>query len=141
MAKHQHEHVLRAIAEGKRVQFNTNVGIHSGWVDMGSRAENNPINQPHWSWRIAGETLPVIRIGAVDVPEPLRAELPDGTDYFVVSAQQVELCTWQGSAWDLAALEGGFAHVERDSAELHRAALLVLNSQRGHSKPLELLNA
>lgn len=54
MAEHKHAAVLRAIADGKDVQYLHN----TDWTDPFDLQGFNPIKNPHYEWRIKPEPKP-----------------------------------------------------------------------------------
>ncbi|CDH25150.1 hypothetical protein [Xenorhabdus bovienii] len=75
-----------------------------------------------------------IRIGLVDVPEPVREPLEDDTDYYVpnltgyVGLMSSEI-TWENHDSDYALLQRGLIHLDHESAELHAQALISLTQK------------
>lgn len=57
MAEHKHAAVLRAIADGKTVQFlSVGGGTGGGWYPLSSLT--TPLSDPHLEWRIKPEPKP-----------------------------------------------------------------------------------
>ncbi|KLU13893.1 MULTISPECIES: hypothetical protein [Xenorhabdus] len=75
-----------------------------------------------------------IRIGDIDVPEPVRDEPEYGTTYYYpdisLGVCDVEEDTWEGDNYiDSHRLSSGLIHLDRESAELHVRALIALTSK------------
>ncbi|MBD2815956.1 hypothetical protein ID850_14550 [Xenorhabdus sp. Flor] len=75
-----------------------------------------------------------IKIGEIDVPEPVRDPLEYGTEYWHVDFTEVNsICAsgteWEGDCIDKMYLEQGLIHLARESAELHARALISLTSK------------
>lgn len=92
------------------------------WADM--------VCEPAWSehteYRIKPKT---IRIGDIDVPEPVREALEIGQEYFVASPAMGggSQFMWNGCAHDLKFLRHGLIHLNREAAELHAKALILVS--------------
>lgn len=56
MAEHKHAAVLRAVADGKAVQFKAQ--SPDGWADFHSNLSINPLTHTHLEWRIKPEPKP-----------------------------------------------------------------------------------
>ena len=56
MTEHKHAEVLRAIADGKKVQCRASVT--SDWEDITSDECFNPISSPHCMWRVKPKPKP-----------------------------------------------------------------------------------
>lgn len=57
MAEHKHAAVLRAIADGKAVQFlSVGEGTRGGWYPLSNLT--TPLSDPHLEWRIKPEPKP-----------------------------------------------------------------------------------
>jgi len=56
MKQHKHAEVLRAIANGKEVQYH--LPYYIVWIDLKEGDVNNPIFQSDWEWRIKPEVKP-----------------------------------------------------------------------------------
>ncbi|WP_237388027.1 hypothetical protein [Xenorhabdus sp. Sc-CR9] len=71
-----------------------------------------------------------IRIGNIDVPEPVREPLEDGQEFFVPDLGLDALpYHWSGTTYNLRWLESGIIHLDRESAELHAKALIALTAK------------
>ncbi|KOP35152.1 hypothetical protein AFK69_00670 [Xenorhabdus sp. GDc328] len=74
-----------------------------------------------------------IKIGDIEVPEPVREALMDGADYYYPNISygcfNCNYRTWSGSICDKDILSSGLIHLDRESAELHAKALISLTSK------------
>ncbi|SFU93796.1 hypothetical protein [Xenorhabdus koppenhoeferi] len=73
-----------------------------------------------------------IKIGNIDVPEPVREPLENGMKYFVVATSGfflAEAGIWNGAKIHMIHLERGLIHLDPESAELHAKALISLTSK------------
>ncbi|OTA16544.1 hypothetical protein Xbed_03471 [Xenorhabdus beddingii] len=74
-----------------------------------------------------------IRIGLMDVPEPVREPLELDATYYVPRLHSTSAITaiyrWDGVCFDNAMLERGFVHLDRESAEIHARALISLTQK------------
>ncbi|OKP02588.1 hypothetical protein [Xenorhabdus eapokensis] len=73
-----------------------------------------------------------IKIGDIEVPEPVRYTPSRGTEYFVPITTRGTLCggcVWFGDEFDLMMLKTGQIHLDKESAELHAKALISLTQK------------
>ena len=72
-----------------------------------------------------------IKIGDIDVPEPVRTA-PDHEFYYPVlsNASLFNNEIWLGGAQDIAKLERGLIHLDKESAITHAKALLSLTQKK-----------
>ena len=74
-----------------------------------------------------------IRIGKIEVPEPVREHLQDGKEYFVPAIEcgyaHVDKSTWDGDSTDKRLLKQGFVHLTEESALEHAKALIALTAK------------
>lgn len=90
------------------------------------------IDEPAWyeyyDYRIKPKT---IRIGDLDVPEPVRAALERGQKYWIVYFYGVGAlaceATWNGDRTDDGWLSRGMIHLTREAADLHAKALILVS--------------
>jgi hypothetical protein len=86
--------------------------------------------EPTWlaeCYRIKPRT---IRIGEIDVPEPVRVALNVGETYYIVqdSAETISMeFTWASDSVDNRLLSRGLIHLTREAAELHAKALITIS--------------
>ena len=129
--EHINAEILRAIADGKKVQYRHN--HHPlGWEVL-----DNEDTFMCWKlltgsnileWRIAPET---IKIGEYEVPEPCREAPEVGFKFWVLTPfGGAALFTWDGSKPCYDALEGGFVHLTEKSAEQHYEAIKSLLGEK-----------
>lgn len=92
------------------------------WVDLGC--------EPDWTsfnYRIKPKT---IRIGEIDVPEPVRVALKRGDIYFVAQLTPIRISeefSWGDDSTDKRFLSRGLIHLTREAAELHARALILVS--------------
>lgn len=82
-----------------------------------------------WMYRRKPRT---IRIGEIDVPEPLRVEPEPSTPCFVPSIFNADISdddklVWMGSEAAGRLLRRGFLHATREAAEAHARALIAVS--------------
>lgn len=88
------------------------------WTDAAALAANDRL-------RLRPRT---IRIGDVDVPEPLREAPPMGTEYYVPDPGEVDLTcayTWNKDPVDRSFLFSNMCHRTHESARQHARALII----------------
>ena len=124
--EHVNAEILRAIADGKKVQYRKyhppgwepfqNADTYLCWklLTGGSAVE----------WRIAPKT---IKIGDYEVPEPCR-EVPEAVQkvWAIHPINRVEPFTWYGSKACHRALNDGFVHLTEEAARQHYEAITSL---------------
>jgi hypothetical protein len=124
--EHQYAKILRAIADGKVVQ----------WVDLSGEWHNSNVetilrhisagNYPPSRYRVKPAT---ITINGVEVPEPVREALEHGQEYWVVNP--LNGGGFNGGVWDennifcVNWLKRGLIHLTKESAEQHARALIM----------------
>lgn len=127
--QHPYAEILRAIADGKQVQFNG----AAGWEDKDQLYVMTEICRECFEprhYRIKPKT---IRIGEYDVPEPLWAAPEIGTEYFIASLNDDDLCicdTWDDVPYENQQLANGLAHATEEAAIMHAKALISLTAQK-----------
>lgn len=65
-----------------------------------------------------------ININGFEVPEPLRNEPSDGTDYYVLDMSEISEMKWTSDVSEHQWLKAGIIHLTREAAEKHLEALL-----------------
>ena len=80
------------------------------------------------SWTVRRKPK-TIRIGDLDVPEPMRVAPPAGTHYWIVSVSEEfsYSSTWAGDKSDFYCLERGLCQLTKEAAETHRKALILVS--------------
>ncbi|MDE1479347.1 hypothetical protein KKJ01_14180 [Xenorhabdus bovienii] len=79
-----------------------------------------------------------IRIGNIDVPEPVREELKHGTVYYYPNLYN--MCRlrsdnfYMGTDFDKSMLQRGLIHLDRESAEIHAKALIALTANNENTR-------
>lgn len=97
------------------------------WLTLNS----NPAWYPTDEYRRKPRT---IKINGVDVPEPCREMLEEGTEYWVPligSSSLAAMYGWEGCSRDERILPRGLIHLTREDAEAHAKALLSFTSLEG----------
>ena len=120
--EHINAEILRAIADGKKVQYRKCHPL--GWEPFQNADTvlcwkllkgGSPVE-----WRIAPET---IMIGECEVPEPCWEPLRTGQKFWIVSPfTGPQRFIWDGSKACHDALESGFVHLTEEAAEKHYEA-------------------
>ncbi|MDE9455421.1 hypothetical protein [Xenorhabdus bovienii] len=74
-----------------------------------------------------------IRIGNIDVPEPVRVVLESEQEYYYPTILSDDGLygngIWWGDAYDVVKLNRGLIHLDRESAEIHAKALISLTAK------------
>ena len=71
-----------------------------------------------------------IRIGDIDVPEPMRSAPEVGSSYFIINLihpNMVVECEWDGSQSDAWYLARGICHPTEEAAIAHAKALILVS--------------
>ena len=133
--EHVNAEILRAIADGKKVQYSSvipkwlcSVHQYGHWEDFDSSnieaCWNLLTSSKLRRWRIAPKT---IMIGEHEVPEPCREPLERGTVYWSFTPfMGMVRSSWCGSKADFNALKSGFVHLTEEAAEQHYEAITNL---------------
>ena len=126
--KHKHAEILRAIAEDKDVKLHSRHNAESPWTFANHDAFFYYLSEPrHGDFRIVPKT---IKIGDVDVPEPMRIAPEVGTKYWYISFYDVggvSACFWCGSKTDNQLLKLGTCHLTEAAARTHAEAIIKNN--------------
>jgi len=116
--------------EVKRAYYANPENVVAQWRYVGDTNWMDVIGEPCWDadkeYRIRPRT---IRIGDIDVPEPVRESLIDGDYYFIAdcSAREPRSAVWRGISYDRFLLSSGLIHRDASSAEAHRKALILVS--------------
>lgn len=89
--------------------------------------DGEPLWHEDTDYRIKPKT---IRIGDLDVPEPVREALKNGQEYFIASIGGKSFGgkdTWKGDEYDNRWLSRGLIHLTSEAAELHAKALILVS--------------
>ena len=74
-----------------------------------------------------------IRIGEIDIPEPVREPLQNGENYFVPAIDCGDECThrfsWDDDSTDKRLLKQGMVHLTNEAALAHAKALIALTAK------------
>ena len=134
--EHVNAEILRAIADGKKVQYRlTAINIdgiqRSSWEGFDVKnveACCNLLAPGTAEWRIAPTT---IKIGDVEVQEPCREAPKVGQKFWTVSPfTGVVDFVWDGSKACHQALDGGFVHLTEEAAKQHYEAIKNLLEEK-----------
>ena len=69
-----------------------------------------------------------VQIGDIEVPEPCKAELVYGQDYYIPNLTAgASWRTWNGDEHDTHALKSNLVHLDFQSAEIHAKALIEVS--------------
>ena len=133
--EHVNAEILRAIADGKKVQYRNTTSVESWartgpWKDFDVKSIEACFNllaghlNADVEWRIAPKT---IKIGDYEVPEPCRKVPEIGQKIWVVDpfCHFTEFA-WNGNKACHLALEGGFVHLTKEAARQHYEAIKSL---------------
>ena len=125
---HPHAEFLHALADGLGDEFECN---YVDWgADLWRRSPDYTwciCNRPDdWTFRRKPRT---IRIGDMDVPEPMRVAPAVGAHYWIVSVSEETpySSTWAGDKSDFYCLGWGLCQSTKEAAETHRKALILVS--------------
>ena len=131
--EHVNAEILRAIADGKKVQYRNSTSgkdwiQHGPWKDFNASSIESSWNllsgDPVAEWRIAPKT---IKIGEYEVPEPCREAPEVGKKFWIVDPfSHFTQFHWNGSVACYRALNDGFVHLTKEAAEQHYEAIKSL---------------
>lgn len=120
----KHLEVKRAYYnDPENVVVETKSSIDGNWYPISDEPKWLDLNE----YRIKPKT---IRIGDIDVPEPVREELEIDELYFVVDGSLREFTDsyrWKNDELDNIWLSRGLIHLTREAAELHAKALILVS--------------
>ncbi|MEQ1969729.1 hypothetical protein ABLA30_22830 [Xenorhabdus nematophila] len=131
MTKHIHADLIMAYAKLAQETdkpwdgFQYRIRGNEEWLDCG-------VSVRFWfgnEYRLKPRT---VKIGEIDVPEPVREPLERDQEYFVVATTGLfpaEAGIWDGAKIHMRYLERGLIHLNRESAELHAKALIALTQK------------
>ena len=129
--KHEYAEILQAIAEDKDVRIELRYGDVSPWQ----------ITKPDYILYVIGQnlgieirlvpkTIKTIKIGNMDVPEPMRVAPAVGTKYWYVDIEDDELTSsdfWDNAKQDNQLLKLGICHLTEAAAREHAEALIKVS--------------
>lgn len=128
--KHNAE-ILRAIADGKPLQYFT---IGGTWNDVRAETILKWLSGKY-SYIVTAKGVRVkpstVRIGAYDVPEPMRVAPEEGTTYYFVHLDKFDnydYHDWDGGVFDTNILNKRICHSTKEAAKTHASALLSLTA-------------
>lgn len=128
--QHPHAEFLRALADGESID-----GWecrHKTWTSFDFFGAQSPrigaVHNDPDNWQVRRKRK-MIRIGTVDVPEPMRVAPPVGAEYWLASSATAEAVNqiWQDYALDVRRLKQGVCHLTKEAAEAHRRALILVS--------------
>ena len=124
--EHEYSQLLRWIADGEVIEMDSSMPKCGFWVLQSHKniigAMYNGLCSPS-RYRIKPKT---IRIGAFDVPEPMRVAPSHGDAYWEVSTDGVSRDTWRSDFAQISAFHKGLLQSTREGAEAAYVALLSL---------------
>ena len=128
MTPHPHAEFLHALADGREDEFECH---HENWNASDWRASTPfmwVIYEFPEDWTVRHKPR-TIRIGNMDVPEPMRVAPAVGTHHWIVSVAEDTpyLCTWTGDETEFGWLNSGICHLTKEAAEQHRKALILVS--------------
>lgn len=88
------------------------------------------VNEPAWQYFEYRIRPCTIRIGDIDVPEPVREALKDGTQYFTAAIDLDDfynVYTWYSDLADAGMLKAGIVHLTKEAAIAHAKALILVS--------------
>lgn len=119
MKEHPQSAILRAIADGKMIEWKL---PNKDW-----KVCENPlhfIDDSYVEFRIKSETL---IINGHEVPCPVLEALEDGREYWYVSTTSKDTavkCRWSDHTFDKVLIKRGLIHLTEEAAIAHAEALL-----------------
>lgn len=128
--EHTHAEVLRALADGEPMDA---FEVHDKAWPSFHFVSCHPmhlgalyIGRDKWQVRRKPRT---IRIGDMDVPEPMRVAPKDGTTYWLAdpTASELTSVSWDSDTSDRYWLKSGLCHLTQEAAEAHRRALILVS--------------
>ena len=128
--RHKWADVIIAIAEGRAVQF---VSRQTGvFIDYEPTVHTSPMMGIDVEWRIKPRT---IKIGDMEVPEPLRSFQPGIQTYYVVDLQDADeeenslyyATPFDDDCVDYRLLNRGICHATPQAAIAHAKALIAVS--------------
>lgn len=129
---HPYAEILRAIAEGKLIQFYSRA---KSWSDVthGSALKiiADYVEYSEIQFRIKPET---ILINGIEVPKPCSSPPAPETIYYIpyFEAEQIDYrftsLSWDNDSYDLHMLKLGFVHLTKEAAIKHAEAVLSFTS-------------
>lgn len=127
--KHKHAELFEAIANGEladnfECQFRD--WQPGDWYSPMHRMDNIFASPEAWTVRRKPRT---IRIGELEVPEPMRVAPAEGTEFWLVATldDRPVKTTWRSLFTELGWLKHGVCHLTKEAAETHRKALILVS--------------
>lgn len=128
MSEHVHAELLRAIADGREIEFLDNYGCWSKACHsnvLGALATRPATGAP--KFRVKPST---ITVNGIEVPEPLRVVPGVGATYWFVSAFRGAVkMRYTVDEGDHHALKSGLCHATEEAARAHFEAIISTSKQ------------
>ena len=127
--EHEYAHILRAIADDIHTPVERSAKGKNKWVWIGiqSALYTLVVNLDSYDLRLAPKT---IRIGDMDVREPMRVAPEIGTRYWIVSLacnDRVSYSEWTNACYDTQNLSRGICHLKEADCRTHAEALIKVS--------------
>ncbi|KMJ44687.1 hypothetical protein AB204_13000 [Xenorhabdus khoisanae] len=133
MPKHIHADLISEYARLSHITdkpweyFQYRYGDGNDWLEY----DNDFGFHPEVDYRLKPRT---IKIGDIEVPEPVREPLEECTRYYcpdinTYGTSDADYHLWDGDGNDKDRLQNGLIHLDRESAELHAKALIALTAK------------
>ena len=126
--EHEYAEILRAFADDKDVRLESKSITQDWWFSTNTReAIRSIINLEGMRFRIAPKT---IRIGDMDVREPMRVAPAVGTEYWFVVTVYIDFTdfhTWVDDEEDNRLLKLGICHLTEADCHTHAEALIKVS--------------
>jgi len=124
---HPHAEFLRALANGEPLKnFECKFMYWDSWDSAEVCAADSLLSNPE-KWQVRRK-LRTIRIGELDVPEPLRVAPKEGTKYWIASLNTSPWTSiWVNDVYDQRWLAHGICHLTLEAAEMHNNALILVS--------------
>lgn len=126
---HPYKEILIAIANGEQVEWQ---GSNGEWQSQSVNTNLAEIAAEIYGpkrYRVKPRT---ININGIEVPEPVREPLKNGTKYWTLNRSSVIDYIWDGDNMDQEILASGWVHLTKEAAEAHHRALVSF-TQRGEA--------
>ena len=131
---HPNAAILRAIADGKDVQYRAAASLQDEWLDWrdGNSWACPADRRGNYIWRIKPNT---ININGHAVPEPLRTRPTKGESYWYVATAAAGALAYK-AAWGVTETSEvrflrGLCHATEEAARAHAEALISFTKLEG----------
>jgi hypothetical protein len=130
--EHKYAAILRAIASGQAIERKSPVSQQWGTCSHDEALRHIYAETPHSALRVKPA---IIRIGDVEVPEPMRVAPTPGVIYFPLYLGGGELVvgreSWYGDAVDHNYLQRGLCFATEEGAQAAAKAIIALLAPQG----------